>query len=136
MISNNIFVYGINHDSAPIEFRERLAFDATSRQAVLEQIDRISENRPVLIFKHSTRCAISSMVLNKFENNLAEETNFDRYFLDLITYRSVSNEVAARYGVTHQSPQAILISKGQAVYEASHSGIVYEEIAKRASEVQ
>lgn len=104
--------------------------------STLDEIDKMSIDLPVLIFKHSTRCAISSMTLNKFESNYQENSGFEKYFLDLIAYREVSNEVEARYGVMHQSPQAILISKGKAIYDESHTGIVYSEIVSRSKEVR
>ena len=116
--------------------KKSIEWHSLTEVSSLDEIDEISQERPVLIFKHSTRCAISSMVLNKLENSFEDETNFERYFLDLITYRTISDEVAARYGVIHESPQAILISKGKSVYEASHSGIVYGDITRKADEIQ
>ncbi|MBA0885028.1 bacillithiol system redox-active protein YtxJ [Flavobacterium undicola] len=82
-----------------------------------------SNEKPAVIFKHSTRCSISRMALKQFENefDLAEEVT--PYFLDLITYREISNEIANRFGVYHESPQILLIKDGQSVYDASHSDI-------------
>ena len=98
--------------------------------STLDEIDQQSKERPVLIFKHSTRCSISSMVINNFERSFEEDAAFDIYYLDLIAFRDVSNEIEARYGVMHQSPQIVLISNGKSVLDASHTGITYEMIKK------
>lgn len=93
----------------------------------LKQLDDIVEESaeaPVLIFKHSTRCSISRMALKSFEREYAiEEGKAKAYFLDLLEHRDVSNEIASRFDVQHQSPQLILIKNGQAVYNSSHSDI-------------
>ena len=98
--------------------------------STLDEIDQKSKERPALIFKHSTRCSISSMVINNFERSFEEDAAFDIYYLDLIAFRDVSNEIEARYGVMHQSPQIVLISNGKSVLDASHTGITYEMIKK------
>ena len=101
--------------------------------SMLDEIDQQSFSKPVLIFKHSTRCSISSMTLNRFENSVKDEAGFQLYFLDLISHRDISNEVAMRYQVEHQSPQAILVRDGKAVYDASHTGIIYEEVERKVT---
>ncbi len=90
----------------------------------LDQIAKDSKTKPVAIYKHSTTCGISRMVLRGLEAQYditAEELDF--YYLDLKAYRAISNEVAARFQVWHESPQVILIKNGKAVYNASHSGV-------------
>ena len=93
----------------------------------LEQLGSIkkeSHNQPVLIYKHSTRCGISSMVLNRLEREWSAELNgIKAYYLDLIAFRSVSNSVAELFNVYHESPQAIVIKDGSVVYHASHMNI-------------
>lgn len=89
----------------------------------LDELTAHSNEKPVLIFKHSTRCSISRFALKQFENEFELHDSIDAYFLDLITYREISNEIAARFGVQHQSPQLLLIKNGKAIYNASHSGI-------------
>lgn len=96
-------------------------------------IDQKSKKKPVLLFKHSTSCPISSMSLNRFERSYTEEAHFDPYFLDLITFRQVSNQIAERYGVPHESPQVILVKDGKAVYDTSHNAISFEEADEQAS---
>ncbi|MBY0479876.1 MAG: bacillithiol system redox-active protein YtxJ [Chitinophagaceae bacterium] len=90
-----------------------------------------SQNRPQLIFKHSTRCSISSMSLTRLERADAPE-GIDFYFLDLIKYRSLSAQVAETFKVYHESPQVLLIRNGQCVYDESHSGISMDEISEQA----
>jgi bacillithiol system protein YtxJ len=90
----------------------------------LDAIKANSETKPQLIFKHSTRCGISRMVLNQFEKSYNfNEQAFDLYYLDLLQYRSISNEVSERFGVYHQSPQLLIIKYGVVVAHASHGDI-------------
>ncbi|MDX5476907.1 MAG: bacillithiol system redox-active protein YtxJ [Cyclobacteriaceae bacterium] len=99
----------------------------------LVNIKAKSEEKPVLIFKHSTRCSISGMTFDRLMRNW-KEADFEKvtpYFLDLIRYRDISNQIAQEFGVYHQSPQIILIKGGQAVYDNSHMGISYPDIMSR-----
>lgn len=92
--------------------------------------------KPVLLFKHSTRCSISSMALNAFERNWTSGKDIcDIYFIDLLKHRDVSNLTAELTGVEHQSPQAIVIKGEEIVYEASHSGIDARRIESILSKV-
>ena len=97
----------------------------------LDEIAALSDEKPVVIFKHSTRCSISRFALKQFENEYALEDKVDAYFLDLIEYRDVSNEIANRFQVVHQSPQLLLIKNGQSVYDASHSDIDAGDLVER-----
>lgn len=99
----------------------------------LDDLTKASELRPQLIFKHSTRCIISKMALRSFENEWEEYGGIDAdiHFLDLIMYRALSNEIASRFSVIHESPQVILIKAGQAICDDSHQAISLEEIKKR-----
>jgi bacillithiol system protein YtxJ len=97
-------------------------------EAELSDVLEHSNNQPILIFKHSTRCSISSMALDRFINQWDKSNQCVCYFLDLIAYRSVSNAVEARTGVIHQSPQVIVLWKSHVIYDASHNGISANEI--------
>ncbi|WP_035671765.1 bacillithiol system redox-active protein YtxJ [Flavobacterium sp. 83] len=97
----------------------------------LSEIIEISNEKPVAIFKHSTRCSVSRMALKQFENEFNSSDKVTPYFLDLIAHRDISNEIANRFGVTHQSPQLILIKDGKAIYNVSHSDIDAEELGKK-----
>lgn len=83
-----------------------------------------STQQPVVIFKHSTRCPVSSMALRMLERDWdISESEVAPYFLDLIRYREISNQITDELGVRHESPQLILIKDKQAVYDASHQMI-------------
>ncbi|MBJ11400.1 MAG: bacillithiol system redox-active protein YtxJ [Flavobacteriales bacterium] len=88
----------------------------------LKQLTEASYQVPVLFFKHSTRCSISVMVLNRFEREWNNMT-VHPYFLDLLNYREVSNQIAIFFEIEHQSPQVLLIKDGSCVYHASHNAI-------------
>jgi len=97
----------------------------------LNEIINNSHEKPVVIFKHSTRCSVSRMALKQFENEFDVDTlhcNVSTYYLDLLEHREISNEIASRFGVFHQSPQLLLIKDGKSVYDVSHSGIDAEEL--------
>jgi bacillithiol system protein YtxJ len=97
----------------------------------LDEILFISNEKPVAIFKHSTRCSISRMALKQFENEFNSADKVTPYFLDLIAHRDISNAIANRFDITHQSPQLLLIKDGKAIYNVSHSDIDAEELGKR-----
>jgi len=80
--------------------------------------------RPVVIFKHSTTCPISSMARSRVDRAYqGDQISFDYYHLDLLSHRDVSNYIAEKLGVRHQSPQAIVVSNGEAIHDASHLDI-------------
>ena len=89
----------------------------------LQEISEKSKGKTQLIFKHSTRCGISRMVLNQFIENYDLETNADLYYLDLLSYRDVSNEVCYKFNVLHQSPQLLIIKNDIVAKHASHGAI-------------
>jgi len=97
----------------------------------IEEIIELSEQMPVIIFKHSTRCSISRMALKNFENEYDLGESVSAYFLDLISFREVSNEIASRFNVAHQSPQLLLIVGGKSVYDVSHSSIDAQELKSK-----
>ena len=93
----------------------------------LQQIKEKSKDKPQVIFKHSTRCAVSSMAKNRLDKGSAAG-NMDFHFLDLIKYRNISNKIAQDFKVYHESPQILIIKDGKSVYDESHSGIDLHEI--------
>ena len=89
------------------------------------EINEVSLKKTVIIFKHSTRCGVSSMVLSRFEKTMEQyEDDIAFYFLDLIKYRGLSNEIAQFYNVKHQSPQILVIKNGMLKTHHSHYDIV------------
>ena len=99
----------------------------TSENQLNQIIEKSAEN-PILIFKHSTRCSISSLAKNRLESAWEQNNGIEPYYLDLITYRAVSNQIESTLGIEHQSPQAILLQNGKVVYNDSHMGISYKEL--------
>ena len=95
----------------------------------LEEIEKKSSGKPQIIFKHSTTCGISRMVMNMFNSSYdLSENQADLYYLDLHNYREISNEVGYRFQVVHQSPQLLVIRNGNTVSHASHSAIAEIEL--------
>ena len=90
----------------------------------LEEIKELSKSMPVAIFKHSTRCGISRMVLRQFESTYSlKDEQLKLYYLDLLTYRNISDEIGFTFQVLHQSPQLIVIKDGVAIAHAAHHDI-------------
>lgn len=95
----------------------------------LHEISERSKDIPCLIFKHSTSCSISSLVKHRLENYWDLDNNqLEVYFLDLIRYRSISNQIAEDYRVWHESPQVLLIRNGVCSYHGSHLDITAQNI--------
>ena len=97
----------------------------------LNHIQEKSKTKVQVIFKHSTRCGVSSMVMNQFVDAYElTENDLDLYYLDLISYRSVSNEVGYTFQVMHESPQLLVIKNGVVVAHGSHGAINSIELSK------
>ncbi len=95
----------------------------------LDEIIQASFVSPQLIFKHSTRCSISSMAKNRLEMNWTFIDGILKpYYLDLLKHRSVSNEIAEQLSVPHESPQILILKNGLCIYTASHSDININDI--------
>ena len=95
----------------------------------LVTITEKSITKPQIIFKHSTRCGISRMVINQFVDNYSlSEKEADLYYLDLLSFREVSNEVGYKFQVLHQSPQLLVIKNGVVVTHANHGAIIEVEL--------
>lgn len=99
----------------------------------LNQLIDESAQKNILIFKHSTRCNISRATLDRLERNWkdADVPNVKPYFLDLLSYRHISNAIAEQFQVEHQSPQVLIIRNGKSVYDNSHYGIDFSEIREK-----
>ncbi len=101
--------------------------------AQLEQIMEESKSQPVMIYKHSTRCGISGMAMDRLERSWDESGDgIKPYYLDLLAYRNISDLVAETFKVYHQSPQVILIKNGEVVYDDSHMAISFSAITSAA----
>lgn len=108
-----------------------MSWIALDKETQLEDIDTSSATRPQLIFKHSIRCSISAMIKNRLTKKELPD-GIDFYYLDLVNHRDISNAIAHKYGVEHESPQVLLIKNGQCVYHASHGAIVMDDIVAEA----
>ena len=96
----------------------------------LATLQKLSADKDVLIFKHSTRCSISATALSRLERQWAatEVSHIEPFYLDLLSYRPISNQISQIFEVEHQSPQILLIRNGKCVYHASHLEISLNDI--------
>lgn len=88
-----------------------------------------SKNQPVIIFKHSTRCSISNTALSRLERSWEELPNpgVKMVYLDLLRHRDVSNQIAEKFGIVHESPQLLLVQNGACTFSKTHLDIRLEE---------
>ncbi len=126
---NSIFGNSENTDSP----KSNINWTELTDVLQLQEIEAISNEKPVVIFKHSTRCSISRMALKQFEREFDLNDTVDAYFLDLISHRDISNQIAQKFNVYHESPQLILIKNGKAVYDVSHSDIDAQALKNKVS---
>ena len=118
-IFNSLF--GTN-DKKPKQAEKHLEWRRLTKIEQLDFLVNESKTKTVLIFKHSTRCSISKMVFRNFEHMFNGE-NYSLYYLDLLAYRNISDEIGFRFQVLHQSPQIIILKNGMAILDTSHYGI-------------
>jgi len=116
------FLKSIFGSSEPKE-EKLLPWQALTDVSQLNEIEKKSKTKTQVIFKHSTRCGISSMVMNQFISMYDIDANMDLYYLDLLSHRDVSNEVGYKFQVIHQSPQLLIIKNGSTIAHASHGAI-------------
>ena len=116
-------LFGSGNGSKPKKEAKQLPWQELTAVNQLSEIDKKSKTRAQFIFKHSTRCGISRMVMNQFVSMYDVEMNADLYYLDLLSFRDVSDEVGYKFQVMHQSPQLIVVKNGQTVAHASHGAI-------------
>ncbi|HRF99766.1 MAG TPA: bacillithiol system redox-active protein YtxJ [Bacteroidia bacterium] len=98
----------------------------------IQDLSKEQHIHAVLLFKHSTRCSISSMALNRLETKWNDDEQIPAYYLDLLNHRDISNEIASLFNVEHASPQVLLIKNGKCIYHNSHNGINAVEILEAA----
>ncbi len=106
-----------------------------NNEAQLEEIRQKSFNHPVLVFKHSTTCSISSASLSRIERawDPDKAKSIEPFYLDLLRFRSISNKIAEDFDIEHASPQVLLIQNGECTYDASHFDIRFDEIVKQVA---
>lgn len=96
----------------------------------IEVISKHSQIKPQVIFKHSTTCSISLMAKQRLDKHTIEDIDF--WYLDLLKLRSISNLIAEKFSVKHESPQVLVIKNGECVFDESHGAIYFEEIEEIA----
>lgn len=112
-------IFGDSGGEQHTTFWKKLTTEADLNEAVEK-----SHQQKVVIFKHSTRCYISRMMLQRFENEVSKsDKEAHYYYLDLLSFRDLSNTIAEKFGIAHQSPQIIILDKGVVVKDASHQAI-------------
>jgi len=104
---------------------------ALTEMSQLDEIIEESKSIPVMILKHSTRCSISLMAKNGLDKSWdIEDDKIKTYYLDLLKFRPISNQIAETFNVHHQSPQVLVIKDGKCDYSATHSAIDTRSIRK------
>ena len=102
----------------------------------ISDLARSSHEQPVLIFKHSTTCSISTAAKSKIERQWADSgLDLPIYYLDLLSFRPLSAQIAEQFGIRHESPQLLLIKNGECPYNASHMGIRLSDVKSAVNTV-
>ncbi len=91
----------------------------------LEQLFSKSVKNPIVLFKHSTTCPISAGVYQEIS-----KADADINLVIIQNSRDVSNAIAKKTGVRHESPQAIVVKNGKVVYQASHYDVTASDVEK------
>ena len=97
-------------------------------EAELDALIQQSNISPCLIYKHSSRCSLSYVARSRLESRAKDLTGISLYLIDLIKNRNISNLVAEKLYVHHESPQIILVEKEECILDNSHLGIRVDEI--------
>ncbi len=89
-----------------------------------------SANRPVLLFKHSRYCGVSCEALDELQSHIeaSENAAVSYRMITVQTHRPVSDAVAQRLGLRHETPQAILLRDGKVIWNASHFRITATQL--------
>ncbi|MTG98439.1 MULTISPECIES: bacillithiol system redox-active protein YtxJ [Myroides] len=101
-----------------------------TKSSQLEDLIAESQEKAVVIFKNSTRCFISKFALKNFQSSFSNSTHVSCYMVDVVADRLISLEIAEVFKVEHQSPQILIVSKGQAVFNTSHESIDGAQVEK------
>jgi len=111
-------------------------WETISTMEDLDKIQAASFSKPQIIFKHSTRCSISSMAKNRMEEGMTQlQTMADVHYLDLLRFRNISDEIETRLNVEHESPQVIVLKNGVCIYNESHNMIKVEDLVQQLKKI-
>ena len=101
------------------------------KMAQLDEIVLLSKQKPQLIYKHSTTCPVNADAKARIEQGFESlASKMDLYYLDLLTFRAISNEIETKFGVRHESPQVLLLKDGKVVFHGSHYKFDVSDILK------
>ncbi|MCK0159790.1 bacillithiol system redox-active protein YtxJ [Allomuricauda sp. F6463D] len=106
-----------------VKEKKELPWVQLESQAQLEEIKENSKNKTQIIFKHSSTCGISRMVLNMFTKSYDTQLDIVPHFLTIQSHRAISNAIAEEFGVRHESPQLLVIKNKEVVFHTSHGAI-------------
>jgi len=108
--------------------RSNIEWHQLEEVSQLDDIIEASKNKPQMIFKHSTRCGVSSMVRSRLDGEWSHNEKITPWHLDLLRYRNISNEIAERFGIHHESPQMILLVNGEVKQYISHASLSAKDL--------
>jgi bacillithiol system protein YtxJ len=107
----------------------------TNRLQTLTTLDELetavagSSARPILLFKHSTTCGTSARAHKEIETLLSRPPlRADVYVVSMQAGRAISNAIAQRFDVRHESPQVLLVYNGAVIWHASHGRVTKDAI--------
>lgn len=124
-------IFGNSNEGSKKETKKNIQWIPLTSSSQLEEIKQLSNKASVFLFKHSTRCGISKVVIKQFEALFKEEhQHLKVYYLDLLNYRAISNQIAETFEITHQSPQLIVVKNGVSVFNTSHNDITLIDLAR------
>ena len=103
--------------------KSKVKFPWVNLESETQLAEALSSSQTVVLFKHSTRCSISTMALSRFGANFIASENVLLLYLDLLNYRGISAKIAEITGIEHQSPQIIVSKNNAIIYTATHNGI-------------
>jgi len=120
-VSLKEFFFGHSSDTE----KKLMSWNQFNGIELLDEVVSLSLNQEIIIFKHSPRCGISANVLRKFEDRLfASNRDGQFYLVNVISEREVSNAIAQRFQIMHQSPQVLIIKNEKVLAYASHYEIL------------
>lgn len=101
----------------------------------IDQLFNSENNELVILYKHSYRCSVCNFSKSRVEANIEEQSQKARFvFIDVIKNRSVSDRIAELSGISHQSPQLLIVQNGRVIQHASHGEISSDMIAETVAE--
>ena len=92
-------------------------------------LKKVLASERAILYKHSTQCSVSSVVINEVLSVAETQTEWELYLLMVIEHRDLSNAVAEQLGVPHASPQVFVLRRGRLLWHASHDGITSQSLS-------